>query len=46
MSASYLDIHLDFDSEGLRLYGKIDDINFPIVKFPLICNHIPAAHAY
>ena len=48
-SASYLDLHLEFDSEGrlrTKLYGKRDDFNFPIVNFPLICSNIPAAPAY
>jgi len=37
-STSYLDLHLEIDSEGwLRtiLYDKRDDFNFPIVNFPL-----------
>ena len=37
-SASYLDLHLEIDSEGwLRtiLYDKRDDFNFPIVHVPL-----------
>jgi hypothetical protein len=25
---------------------KRDDLNFPIVNFPFICSHIPAAHVY
>jgi len=48
-SASYLDIHLEIDSEGrlrTKLYDKRDDFNFPIVNFPFICNNIPAAPAY
>jgi hypothetical protein len=48
-SASYLDLHLEIDSEGrLRtiLYDKRDDFNFPIVNFPFICSNIPAAPAY
>ena len=47
-SASYLDPHLEIDSEGrLRtyLYDKRDDFNFPIVNFPFICSNIPAAPA-
>ena len=38
-SASYLDLHLEIDSEGrLRtiFYDKRDDFNFPIVNFPFI----------
>jgi hypothetical protein len=49
MSASYLDIHLEIDSEcqlRTKLYDKRDDFNFPIVNFPFICSNIPAAPAY
>ena len=45
-SASYLDLHLEIDSEGrlgTKLYDKRDDFNFPIVKFPFTCNNIPVA---
>ena len=48
-SASYLDLHLQIDSEGrlkTKLYDKRDDFNFPIVNFPFICSNIPAAPAY
>jgi hypothetical protein len=48
-SASYLDIHLEIDSEcqlRTKLYDKRDDFNFPIVNFPFICSNIPAAPAY
>ena len=48
-SASYLDIHLEIDSEGrlrTKLYDKRDDFNFTIVNFPFICSNIPAAPAY
>jgi hypothetical protein len=50
-SASYLDLHLETDSEGqlrTKLYDKIDDLNFPIVNFPFICSNIkiPAAPTY
>ena len=52
-SASYLDLHLEIDSDGrlrilLRttLYDKRDDFNFPLVNFPYICSNIPAAPAY
>jgi hypothetical protein len=46
--ASYLDLHLEIDSKGLRtnLYDKRDDFNFPIVNFAFISNNIPAAPAY
>ena len=48
-SASYLDLHLEIDSEGrlrTKLYGTRDDFIFPIVNFPFICSNIPAAPAY
>jgi hypothetical protein len=48
-SASYLDLHIEIDSEGrLRttLYDKRDDFNFSIVDFPFICSNIPTATAY
>ena len=49
MSASYLDLHLEIDSEDrlrTKLYDKRDYFNFHIVNFPFICNTIPAAPAY
>jgi hypothetical protein len=48
-SASYLDLHLEIDSEGrlrTKLYDKRDHFNFPIVYFPFICSNIPAAPTY
>jgi hypothetical protein len=48
-SASYLDLHLEIDSEGrlrTKLYNKRDDFNFLIMNFPSICNNIPAAPVY
>jgi hypothetical protein len=48
-SASYIDVHLEIDSEGqlrTKLYDKRDDFNFPIVNFPFTCSNIPAAPAY
>ena len=45
-SASYLDLHLDIDSNGwlgTKIYDKTDD--FPIVYFPFMSNNIPAAPA-
>ena len=48
-SASYLDLHLEIDSEGrlkTKRYDKRDDFNFPIVNFPCICSNIPAAPTY
>jgi hypothetical protein len=47
-SASYLDIHLEIDSEEwvrTKLYDKRDDFNFPILSFPFICSNISAAPA-
>ena len=48
-STSYLDLHLEMDSEGrlrTKHYDKRDHFNFPIVNFPFICSNIPAAPAY
>ena len=48
-SASYLDTHLEIDSEGrlrTKLYDKRDNFNFPIVNSPFICSNIPAAPSY
>ena len=48
-SASYLDLHLEIDSERrlrTKLYDKRDDFNFIIVNLPFICSNIPAAPAY
>ena len=48
-SASYLDLHLEIDSEGwlrTKLYDERDNFSFPIVNFPFICSNIPAAPAY
>ena len=47
--ASYLDLHLEIDSEGrlkTKSSDKRDDFNFPIVNFPFICSNIPAVPAY
>ena len=47
--ASYLDLHIEIDSEGrlgTKLYDKRDDFNFSIMNFPFICSNIPAAPAY
>ena len=49
MSASYLELHLEIDSEKrlkTKLYDKRDDFNCHIVHFPVICSNIPAAPAY
>jgi hypothetical protein len=43
-SPSYIDLHLEIESEGrLRsiLYDKRDDFNFPIVNFPFIYSKPP-----
>ena len=48
-STSYFDLNLEIDSEGrlrTKLYYKRDDLNFPIVNFPIICSNIPVARAY
>ena len=48
-SASYLDLHLEIDSEGrlrTKLYDKRDVLNFPIVNFPFTCSNIPTTPAY
>ena len=48
-SVSYLDIHLEIDSEGrsrTKLYYKRNDYHFLIVNFLFICNNIPVARAY
>ena len=48
-SASYIDLHIEIDSEGrlrTNLYDKRDDFNFPIVNFPFLCSNIPAVPAY
>ena len=47
--ASYLDLHLEIDSEGrfrATLYDKKDDFNFLVVNFPFICSSIPVAPTY
>ena len=46
--ASYLDLHLEIDSEGLlrtKIYDTRYDFNFPIVNFPFKCSNVAAAHA-
>ena len=48
MSASYLDLHLEIDSEGrlrTKLYDKRDDFNFLIVNFPFICTNVALQHS-
>jgi hypothetical protein len=49
LSASYIDIHLEIDSEGrfrTHLCDKRYYLNHPIVNFPFICTSIPVAPAY
>ena len=49
MSASYLDLHREIDSEGrlkTKHYDKRDDFNFPFVNFPFKCSNIRAAPVY
>ena len=46
---TYLDLHLEIDSEGrlrTKFYDKSDDLYFPIVNFPFICSNIPATPTY
>jgi hypothetical protein len=48
-SASYLDILLEFDSNGrltTSLYDKRDDFDFAIVNFPFLGSNIPLSPAY
>ena len=48
-SASYLDLHLEIDSEGrlrTKLYDQRDYFNFHIMNIPFICSNIPAAPGY
>jgi len=45
-SASYLDLHLEIDSEGMVRMKQYHNFNFPIVNFPFICYNIQAAPAY
>ena len=48
-STSYLDLHIEIDSEWwlrTKLYDKRNYFNFPIVNFPFICSNIAAAPAY
>ena len=48
-SASYHDLHLEFDNDCLlrtKHYDKRDYFNFHIVNFPFICSNITAATEY
>ena len=43
MSVSYLDQHIEVDSEGhliMKLYEKRDDFNFPIANLTSMCSNI------
>jgi hypothetical protein len=49
ISASYLDIFLNIDSNGrltTTLYDKVDDFNFATISFPFLCSNIPLSPAY
>jgi hypothetical protein len=49
MSVSYLDIHIEIDSEGqliMKRYEKRDDFNFPIAKLTYMCSNILAVPVY
>jgi len=49
MSVSYLDLHIEIDSEGqliMKLYEKRDDFNFLIANLTSMCSNIPAAPVY
>ena len=49
ISVSYLDLHLEIDSEvrlRTKLYDKREDFNFHFVNLPFIGSNIPAAPAY
>ena len=47
-SASYLDLLLSIESDGLRtsLNDKRDDFNFHITTFPFLSSNIPSSPAY
>ena len=48
-SASYLDPHIEVDSEGrlrMKLHDKRDDFKIPIMNFPFICSNIATPPAY
>ena len=49
MSASYLDLTLEFDQDQhltTKIYDKRDDFDFSIVNFPFLCSNIPESPAY
>ena len=48
-TASFLDLHLEFDSSGklsTKIYDKRDDFDFKIINFPYLCSNIPTPPAY
>ena len=48
-AASFLDLHLEFDSSGklsTKIYDKRDDFDFKIINFPYLCSNIPTSPAY
>jgi hypothetical protein len=49
LSASFLDLYLEFDDNGqisTKIYDKRDDFNFKIINIPNMCSNMPAAPAY
>jgi hypothetical protein len=49
LSASFLDLYLEFDDSGqlsTNIYDKRDDFNIKIINFPNMCSNIPASPAY
>ena len=48
-SASFLDLHLEYDNSGhlsTKIYDKRDDFSFKIINFPYMCSNIPSSPAY
>jgi hypothetical protein len=48
-SATLLDLLLEIDSEArlrMKLYDKMDNLNFPIVSFPFLFRNVPSAYVY
>jgi hypothetical protein len=49
VSASFLDLYLEFDDSGqlsTNIYDKRDGFNFKIINFPNMCSNIPTSPAY
>ena len=49
LSASFLDLYLEFDDSGqfsTNIYDKRDDFKFKIINFPNVCSNIPVSPAY